>query len=393
MTTPPRITELLASHPVWDGHNDLPWAARELFAYDLDRVDLAGDVATTHTDLPRLRRGGVGAQFWSVYVDATWAGERAVTATLEQVDFVRTMTDRYAGELALALGSADVRAARASGRIASLMGAEGGHSIDSSLGALRMLHALGVRYLTLTHNDNVPWADSATDEAVLGGLSAFGHEVVREMNRIGMVVDLSHVSADTMRHALSTSTAPVMFSHSSARAVCDHPRNVPDDVLASLATNGGLCMVTFVPKFISPTVRAWDLEATEAAAKVGVRSADFAAYRTFLEGHRAAHPQPVATLDDVVAHVEHVREVAGVDHIGLGGDYDGVGVLPVGLEDVSSYPRLLAALADRGWSNDDLGKLTWSNALRVLEGVEDVARETSATRGPSTARIEDLDGS
>ena len=393
MTTPPRITELLASHPVWDGHNDLPWAAREQFAYDLDRVDLAGDVATTHTDLPRLRRGGVGAQFWSVYVDATWAGERAVTATLEQVDFVRTMTDRYAGELALALGSADVRAARASGRIASLMGAEGGHSIDSSLGALRMLHALGVRYLTLTHNDNVPWADSATDEAVLGGLSAFGHEVVREMNRIGMVVDLSHVSADTMRHALSTSTAPVMFSHSSARAVCDHPRNVPDDVLASLATNGGLCMVTFVPKFISPTVRAWDLEATEAAAKVGVRSADFAAYRTFLEGHRAAHPQPVATLDDVVAHVEHVREVAGVDHIGLGGDYDGVGVLPVGLEDVSSYPRLLAALADRGWSNDDLGKLTWSNALRVLEGVEDVARETSATRGPSTARIEDLDGS
>ena len=393
MTTPPRITELLASHPVWDGHNDLPWAAREQFAYDLDRVDLAGDVATTHTDLPRLRRGGVGAQFWSVYVDATWAGERAVTATLEQVDFVRTMTDRYAGELALALGSADVRAARASGRIASLMGAEGGHSIDSSLGALRMLHALGVRYLTLTHNDNVPWADSATDEAVLGGLSAFGHEVVREMNRIGMVVDLSHVSADTMRHALSTSTAPVMFSHSSARAVCDHPRNVPDDVLASLATNGGLCMVTFVPKFISPTVRAWDLAATEAAAKVGVRSADFAAYRTFLEGHRAAHPQPVATLDDVVAHVEHVREVAGVDHIGLGGDYDGVGVLPVGLEDVSSYPRLLAALADRGWSNDDLGKLTWSNALRVLEGVEDVARETSATRGPSTARIEDLDGS
>jgi len=392
MTTSPRITALLANHPVWDGHNDLPWAAREQVAYDLDRLDLAGDVPSTHTDLPRLRRGGVGAQFWSVYVDATWAGERAVTATLEQVDFVRTMTERYAGELALAVSAADVRAARASGRIASLMGAEGGHSIDSSLGALRMLHALGVRYLTLTHNDNVPWADSATDEPVLGGLSPFGHEVVREMNRIGMLVDLSHVSADTMRHALSTTQAPVMFSHSSARAVCNHPRNVPDDVLTTLADNGGLCMVTFVPKFISPSVRAWDVEASEAAAQVGVRSADFAAYRSFIETHQQTHPQPVATLADVVAHVEHVREVAGVDHIGLGGDYDGVGLLPVGLEDVASYPRLLEALAERGWSDEDLGKLTWGNAMRVLEGVEDVARDLSATRGPSIARIEDLDG-
>ncbi len=391
-STPARISELLASHPVWDGHNDLPWAAREQFAYDLDRLDLAGDVPTTHTDLPRLRRGGVGAQFWSVYVDATWAGERAVTATLEQVDFVRTMTDRYAGKLALAVSTADVRAAHASGRVASLLGAEGGHSIDSSLGALRMLHTLGVRYLTLTHNDNVPWADSATDEPVLGGLSPFGHEVVREMNRIGMAVDLSHVSADTMRHALSTTQAPVMFSHSSARAVCDHPRNVPDDVLTTLADNGGLCMVTFVPKFVSPAVRAWDVEASEAAAQVGVRSADFAAYRSFVETYRQAHPQPVATMADVVAHLEHVREVAGVDHVGLGGDYDGVGLQPVGLEDVASYPRLLAALADRGWSDDDLGRLTWGNAMRVLEGVQDVARELGAARGPSTARIEDLDG-
>lgn len=391
-STPPRLAELLASHPVWDGHNDLPWAAREQFAYDPELFDLAAGVTTTHTDLPRLRRGGVGAQFWSVYVDATWAGERAVTATLEQVDFVRTLTERYAGELALAVSTADVRAAHASGRVASLLGAEGGHSIDSSLGALRMLHALGVRYLTLTHNDNVPWADSATDEPVLGGLSPFGHEVVREMNRIGMAVDLSHVSADTMRHALSTSQAPVMFSHSSARAVCDHPRNVPDDVLESLAGNGGLCMVTFVPKFVSPAVRAWDLEASDEAAREGVRSADFAAYRAFLETYRERHPQPVATLEDVVAHVEHVREVAGVDHIGLGGDYDGVGLLPVGLEDVASYPNLLSALADRGWSDEDLGKLTWDNAMRVLGGVEDVARDLSATRGPSVARIEDLDG-
>ena len=390
-TTARRITDLLEKHPVWDGHNDLPWAAREQVGYDLDRLDIGGDVASTHTDLPRLRRGGVGAQFWSVYVDAKWAGQKAVTATLEQVDFVRTMTSRYAGQLALAVSSADVRAARESGRIASLMGAEGGHSIDSSLGVLRMLHALGVRYLTLTHNDNVPWADSATDEPVLGGLSAFGREVVREMNRLGMAVDLSHVSADTMRHALDTSVAPVMFSHSSARAVCDHPRNVPDDVLATLAGNGGLCMVTFVPKFISPAVREWDLEAAEAAAAEDVHWADHTAYSAFIERYAQTRPQPQATVGDVVAHVEHVREVAGVDHIGLGGDYDGVGTLPTGLEDVACYPRLLEALADRGWSDDDLGRLTWRNALRVLEGVEATSRDLSATRGPSTARIEDLD--
>lgn len=391
-STPPRITGLLATHPVWDGHNDLPWAAREQVAYDLDRLDLATDLTTTHTDIARMRRGGMGAQFWSVYVDATFAGERAVTATLEQIDFVRNMTTRYAGELALAVSAADVREARTSGRIASLMGAEGGHSIDSSLGALRMLHTLGVRYMTLTHNDNVPWADSATDEPVLGGLSPFGREVVREMNRIGMIVDLSHVSADTMRDALATTVAPVIFSHSSARAVCDHPRNVPDDVLAQLPGNGGLCMITFVPKFVSPAVREWDLEAADVAQAEGIHSADYTAYSLFLKRYRTTHPQPTATIDDVLAHVEHVREVAGIDHIGLGGDYDGVGTLPVGLEDVSSYPRLLAALAEQGWSYDDLGKLTWSNALRVLEGVEATSRDISAARGPSTARIEDLDG-
>jgi len=391
-STSQRITDLLAATPVWDGHNDLPWEARDQVGYDLDRLDVGSELTTTHTDLVRMRRGGVGAQFWSVYVDAKWAGEKAVTATLEQVDFVREMTRRYAGQLALAVSAADVRAARASGRIASLMGAEGGHSIDSSLGALRMLHALGVRYLTLTHNDNVPWADSATDEPVLGGLSPFGREVVREMNRIGMAVDLSHVSADTMRDALATTSAPVMFSHSSARAVCDHPRNVPDDVLSQLRDNGGLCMVTFVPKFISPAIRAWDLEAADAAEGEGISSADYTAYGPFVQKYSQAHPPPVATIDDVVAHVEHVREVAGIDAIGLGGDYDGVDVLPEGLDDVSGYPRLLEALANRGWSDADLGKLTWSNALRVLEGVEATSRDLGATRGPSTARIEDLDG-
>ncbi|PRY63641.1 membrane dipeptidase [Knoellia remsis] len=392
MTTPSRITDLLATHPVWDGHNDLPWAAREQVRYDLDRLDIAAAVASTHTDIPRLRAGGVGAQFWSVYVDAKLAGEAAVTATLEQVDFVHVMTHRYAGQLALATSVAEVLAARETGRIASLMGAEGGHSIDSSLGTLRMLYALGVRYLTLTHNDNVPWADSATDEPALGGLSPFGREVVREMNRIGMAADLSHVSADTMRDALDATSAPVMFSHSSARAVCDHPRNVPDDVLAQLPANGGLCMVTFVPKFISPTVREWDLEAADAAAAEGIDSADYTANRDFLATYREDHPEPAATIDDVVAHVEHVREVAGIDHIGLGGDYDGVTLLPDGLEDVAGYPRLLETLAERGWSDDDLGRLTWSNALRVLGGIEDVARDLSAWRGPSLATIEELDG-
>jgi membrane dipeptidase len=390
--TSARIRDLLAGHPVLDGHNDLPWEARERAGYDWDRLDISQPGCPTHTDLPRLRAGGVGAQFWSVFVPATLQGDAAVSATLEQVDAVHAMTARYAGDLALATTRADVERAWSQGRIASLMGAEGGHSIDSSLGTLRMLHALGVRYMTLTHNDNVPWADSATDEAVLGGLSPFGREVVREMNRLGMLVDLSHVSADTMRDALDVAQAPVVFSHSSARAVCDHPRNVPDDVLARLADNGGVCMVTFVPKFVSPRVREWDLEAREAAQAAGVDVGDDPAYDAFIAEHRLTHPAPRAVLDDVVAHCEHVREVAGARHIGLGGDYDGVDALPDGLEDVSAYPRLLAALADRGWSDTDLAGLTSGNVLRVLGEAEERAREIVLTRGPSLARIDDLDG-
>ncbi|NHA67796.1 dipeptidase [Phycicoccus flavus] len=387
-----RIARLLERQPVIDGHNDLPWEARERAGYDWDRLDLAAGGLPTHTDLPRLREGGVGAQFWSVFVPATLQGDRAVAATLEQVDAVHELVRRHPGDLALATTRAEVEAAWTTGRIASLMGAEGGHSIDSSLGTLRMLHALGVRYLTLTHNDNVPWADSATDEPVLGGLSAFGHEVVREMNRLGMLVDLSHVSADTMRAALDTTEAPVVFSHSSARAVCDHPRNVPDDVLARLAGNGGVCMVTFVPKFVSPAVREWDLEATDAAAAEGISSSDFRAYGDFTAAYRRSHPAPAATVADVVAHCEHVREVAGIGHIGLGGDYDGVDVQPEGLEDVSGYPRLLEALADRGWSDDDLAALTGGNTLRLLGDVEDAAAGLRERRGPGLARIEDLDG-
>jgi membrane dipeptidase len=386
------VRRLLDRHPVVDGHNDLPYAARELAGYDWDRLDISRPGQPTHTDLPRLREGGVGAQFWSVFVPASLQGDAAVAATLEQVDAVLELVRRYPDDLSLATTRADVERAWSRGRIASLMGAEGGHSIDSSLGTLRMLCALGVRYLTLTHNDNVPWADSATDEPVLGGLSAFGHEVVREMNRLGMLVDLSHVSAGTMRDALDTAEAPVVFSHSSARAVCDHPRNVPDDVLERLPANGGLCMVTFVPKFVSPAARAWDLEAADAAAAVGVSSSDHLAYTAFTAERRRTHPEPAATIDDVVAHCEHVRDVAGIAHVGLGGDYDGTDVQPDGLEDVSGYPRLLAALADRGWSDEDLAALAGGNALRVLGEAEERATAIAATRGPSLARIEDLDG-
>jgi membrane dipeptidase len=364
-----RVAALLRDHGVVDGHNDLLWAAREKVGYDFDRLELT-DTATcqrlgTHTDLPRLRAGGVGAQFWSVFVPATLTGEQAVTATLEQIDGGHAMIRRYPDQLALATTVQDVEAAWQGGRIASLMGAEGGHQINESLGTLRMLHRLGVRYLTLTHNDNVPWADSATDEPVLGGLSDFGREVVAEMNRIGVLVDLSHVSADVMRQALDVSSVPVVFSHSSARALCDHPRNVPDDVLGRLAGNGGVCMVTFVPKFVNEQVRDWYAEASAAAVAAGVEPGSDAE-DAFVKTYRKDHPAPSATLDDVMAHVEHVREVAGVEHIGLGGDYDGVDRLPVGLEDVSGYPRLLAALAGRGWSDDDLARLTCRNILRTM---------------------------
>ena len=338
------VDALLREHPVLDGHNDLLWQAREKVGYDFGRLDLR-DTETcraigTHTDLPRLRAGGVGAQFWSVFVPSDLEPHAAVTATLEQVDAAYAMIETYADQMALATTVEDVERAWAQGKVAGLLGAEGGHQIDESLGTLRMLHRLGVRYLTLTHNDNNPWADSATDQPVHHGLSDFGREVVAEMNRIGMLVDLSHVSPETMSDALDATTKPVIFSHSSARALCDHPRNVPDDVLARLADNGGTCMVTFVPYFLRPKGEA-------------------------------------TTIADVVAHVEHVRDVAGVEHVGLGGDYDGVDHLPAGLEDVTGYPRLLRALADRGWSAAELAGLTCRNVLRTMRD----AGLTEATSG------------
>jgi membrane dipeptidase len=283
------------------------------------------------------------------------------------------MFERYADRLALATTADQVEAAWAAGRIACLMGAEGGHQIAESTGVLRMYHRLGVRYLTLTHNDNVSWADSATDVSVLGGLSEEGRDIVREMNRIGMLVDLSHVSHDVMRDTLDVTAAPVIFSHSSAYAVTDHPRNVPDDVLARLADNVGTCMVTFVPRFVSQPARDWALEAQARAEQQGVDPRNLAALQEVETAYQAEVPCPPAFLSDVVAHVEHVRDVAGIDHVGLGGDYDGTDWLPEGLEDVTGYPRLLAALAERGWSADDLAKLTCRNVLRTMRAAEDVA--------------------
>lgn len=392
MSSLAQARELLREFPIVDGHNDLPWALREQVRYDLDARDIAvHQNAHLHTDIPRLREGGVGAQFWSVYVRSDLPD--AVPSTLEQIDCVRQLLARYPADLRRALTAADMEAARADGRIASLMGAEGGHSIANSLATLRALYALGVRYMTLTHNDNNDWADSATDEPGVGGLSAFGRAVVAEMNREGMLVDLSHVAATTMRAALDTSAAPVIFSHSSARAVCDHPRNIPDDVLERLPANGGVAMVTFVPKFVLQAAVDWT-----AAADDNMRAHGFHHLATTPEAmkvHRAFEehtPRPVATVSTVADHLDHMREVAGVNHLGIGGDYDGTAFTPDGLNDVSGYPNLIAELLDRGWSQSDLAKVTWGNAVRVLGAAEDVARELQGTRGPSNATIGSLDG-
>jgi membrane dipeptidase len=384
--------DLLSRHPVIDGHNDLAWALRKADARDFDTTNLAGPVEFTHTDLPRLAQGGVGGQFWSVYVPAGLQGEAAVATTLEQIDLVHEIIRRYPDALQLALTAADVERIAAAGSVASLLGAEGGHSIACSMGTLRALYALGVRYLTLTHNQNVPWADSATDEPAAGGLTKFGREVVREMQRIGMLVDLSHVSAGTMSDALDVAETPVIFSHSSARAICDHPRNVPDQVLARLPANNGVCMVTFVPAFVSQACRGWEEEIVAEMRRRGLDPWDIPARRRVRdEWVGGGHPRPAATLAQVADHVEHVREVAGIDHVGIGGDFDGTDQLPEGLNDVSCYPALIAELLGRGWSEADCARLTSGNILRVLRDAEAGSRLLSARRGPCLARIEDLD--
>jgi membrane dipeptidase len=355
---------------VIDGHNDLPWAMRELCGYDMDAVDLTRRVDALQTDIPRLHAGEVTGQFWSVYVPSSLPGGEAVTQTLEQIDFVYRMVRRYPDDFAFAFSAAEIDIARQQGRIASLIGIEGGHSINESLPTLRMMYELGARYMTLTHNHNTPWADSATDEPVLGGMSPFGGEVIAEMNRLGMLVDLSHVSADVMRQALALSTSPVMFSHSSARAVCDVSRNVPDDVLASLAPNGGICMVTFVSGFVSPGFARWMNESKEIVANEGGDPKDIGLVTKVMERRSADDPPPPATIADVAAHIEHVREVAGLDHVGIGGDFDGSTFMPTELDDVSCYPALWAALRERRWSADDLDRLQVSNVHRVISDAE-----------------------
>lgn len=369
---------LLAATPVLDGHNDLPWALREHADGDPAATDIAAPVPFTHTDLPRLAAGGVGAQFWSVYVPAELGGETAVATTLEQIDLVHRLVARNPAAMEIALTAADTERIMAAGKVASLLGAEGGHSIAGSLGVLRALQALGVRYMTLTHNLNTPWADSATDEPACGGLTAFGRTVVTEMQRIGMLVDLSHVAAGTMRDALDTATLPVIFSHSSSRAVTDHPRNIPDEILARLPDNGGVAMATFVPMFVSSACREWELERIAEAERRGLDYRDLSE-REELTAWAERHPMPKATITDVVDHLDHMREVAGMDHLGVGGDFDGVGALPDGLTDVSCYPALFAELLSRGWTEADCGKLASGNILRVLRESVDgaVAREAS----------------
>ena len=377
---------VLAEHPVFDGHNDLPWAIREF--PDAPRDVAAYDLSTRtpgHTDIGRLKAGVVGAQFWSVYTPGEMADSGYARLQLEQIDIALRVIERYP-ELTLALTAADVERAMAAGTIASLLGAEGGHAIENSLGALRAYYALGVRYMTLTHNVTLDWADAAHDTARNAGLSAFGEEVVREMNRLGMLVDLSHASPATMSDALNVAEASVIFSHSSARALTDVPRNVPDSILARLPANGGVVMVTFVPSFVSTSMDEWERGAQKRLAELVAQGAADTTIRRAQFQHRRANPAPQVTIADVADHIEHVRDVAGIDHVGIGGDYDGSS-MPEGLEDVSRYPYLFAELIRRGWTDGDLAKLASGNILRAMREAEAAAERLQAEREPSTATI------
>ena len=378
---------LMKEAPLVDGHNDLPWAMRQNARYDFDKLDIRQPQAALHTDIPKVRAGQLGAQLWSVYVPSSMQGQAAVTATLEQIDTVYELTRRYPDVFEIARTADDVERIFKAGRVASLIGMEGGHSIDASLQTLRMMHRLGARYLTLTHSANVPWADSATDEPVHGGLSPFGEMVVREMNYLGMLVDLSHVSADTMRDALRVSDAPVIFSHSSARALCNVRRNVPDDVLAMMPKNGGVVMVTFVPSFVSQAVADWEAQLETRREQWRADIADDAGRKAAEAAWRTAHPEPKATLATVADHIDHVRKIAGIDHVGIGGDFDGIDHGPDGLENVSKYPDLVAELVRRGYSDEDVKKVIGLNTIRVLRQAERVAARIQAQRAPSVATI------
>ena len=403
-----RALRVLAAHPVFDGHNDLPWRIREdktnpgdVAAYDL-RKKTPG-----MTDLPRLKAGHVGAQFWSVYIpgegnDGTYAPNGRVSSTpgyarvqLEQIDIAHRVIAAYP-ELQWALDAKSVRASLRRGTIGSLLGLEGGHAIENSLALLREYYDRGARYMTLTHNVTLDWADAALDSAKHGGLTPFGKEVVREMNRLGMLVDLAHVSPGTMSDALGTTEAPVIFSHSGARALVDHPRNVPDSILARVRANGGVVMVPFVTSFVSRAVKEHGDSLDAFIAGVRQRhglatGADSAAARAEIAAWRESHPAPPATIADVADHIDHIAKVAGVDHVGIGGDFDGITDNVVGLEDVSKYPALFAELAHRGWTDADLARLANGNILRVLAEAERVSARLKKTRRPSIATIDQLD--
>jgi len=361
---------VLAMTPLIDGHNDLPWQIRIHPDHPMD-VEAYGIESREggHTDLRRLREGRVGGQFWSVYVPVSAMETGAARYQLEQIDLALQIIDNHPEDLELALTADDVVRIFRQGRIASLLGLEGGHALENSLGALRAYYALGARYLTLTHNTHLDWVDAAVDPPLHGGLTAFGREVIGEMNRLGMLVDLSHVSDGTMSDVLDVSEAPVIFSHSSVRALTDHPRNVPDSILDRLPENRGIIMITFVPSFVSQEVRDHGLA-----------------------GDDAVGPAPRATLAQVADHIEYVRDRIGADWVGIGGDYDGITTVPEGLEDVTTYPALFAELSRRGWTEDELRKLAGENILRVMREAEAVARRLQRERGPSTATLEEVDG-
>ena len=372
-----RIDRILKQTPLIDGHNDI---AEQLAEHD--QRSIAGLAAGTDkrqphalmTDMARLRQGRVGAQFWSVYIDGTITGDAAIRNTIQQIDIVRRMIEAYPGDLEMAATADDIIRIHRKGKIASMIGVEGGRQMGGSLAALRQYYALGARYMTLTHNQTTEWADSATDEPKYEGLSPFGVTVVHEMNRLGMLVDLSHVSPATMKDAIAASRAPVIFSHSSARAIGGHPRNVPDDVLRLLPANGGVVMVNWVPSFLSDAVWRWGAEQSAEEARLkAIHRESKAEVDAGLKAWEAAHPRPAVTVSNVADHVEHVAKVAGYDHVGIGGDLDGIPYTPTGLEGVETYPVLFAELIRRGWSDANLAKLAGGNVLRILRRAEAVA--------------------
>jgi membrane dipeptidase len=385
--------KLLRSTPLVDGHNDLPWTIREYkeAPRDVARYDLRGSVPG-HTDLARLKTGLLGAQFWSVYVPGEIKDSGYARVQLEQIDIARRLIAAYPDRFAPALAADDIKREFKRGRIASFLGMEGGHAIENSLGTLRAYYALGVRYMTLTHNVTLDWADAALDSARHDGLTDFGREVVREMNRLGMLVDLSHTSPAAMSDALDVAEAPVIFSHSSARALVNHKRNVPDSILARLPKNGGVVMVTFVPDFVSQEVADWAETYDSVGKELGRTVSDTAERTRRLTEWSTVNPRPRATLAQVADHIDHIRKVAGVEHVGIGSDFDGIENVPVGLEDVSTFPALFAELIRRGWSDDDLRKLAGENLQRALRAAEATAARLQRERPPSTRTIQELDG-